>query len=324
MIEKDIFSYEENNMSLNDKKGENIQYIEVLKDNDNINQLEFFSNNNSQLITSDYTFHDNLEINRMNYFRNEQSLASMGSIGIINEKINWTHSPKLDFSKVMENLNIFNTPNITEKTKIKTNDFLGKKRKFNSFSNEFMIFNKGGKDIRTRQIIEEVRNSSKSKGKIKTRKDNERKKIKRSFMKSLIDNANKHLRRGGSKKLFNYLPYKFTSSVTKNCNREIMDLTFKELLSKNFYNEDDENSNNSNLKKYKENLSVLDYLEKSDEICQNSNYYKFKNMKLYQILDEYLRSNEFEQKIANLIKKEDSIYMYTYIHIAYNLIDYYY
>ena len=118
-------------------------------------------------------------------------------------------------------------------------------------------------------------------------------KIKRSFIKALKGTVNEKLRMGGSQKFFTYLPYKFTSSLNKKINREALDLTFKEVFSKNFSNEDDENSKDANFTKYNENLSVINYLEKRDTICKKSNYQSFKNMKLYQIFNEYLKSEEF-------------------------------
>ena len=90
----------------------------------------------------------------------------------------------------------------------------------------------------------------------------------------------------GSKKIFNYLPQEFISNITKEINRGVLDLTFKELYSKNFCK--DKINDNSSLQNYKDNQSVLKYLEKEKEISKKSKYdisymkrfYLIKNLKL--------------------------------------------
>ena len=232
--------------------------------------------------------------------------------------------------------------------KDKTNKYLCKKRILFKIEklNDFKIFNAGGNGNFSNKIIKETIqnfnnkiscNSNAESEKIKknalkiqnvqTRKensDNIRKKIKSRFIKYLRTNVNERLTMAGSTKLFKLLPQIFVSNISKEKNKAYLNLTFKELFSKNFYEEEKLNKNEINLGNYNHNLSVLDYLEKNDIISENSNYKYFKNMKLYEIFNEYLKSKEFENEIASLkMKKETDKYIKDYIIKASNLIDFF-
>ena len=102
----------------------------------------------------------------------------------------------------------------------------------------------------------------------------------------------------------------------------MLDLTFKELYSKDFCK--GKIYSNSSLQKYNDNLSVLQYLEKEKEISKKSKYDIFKDMKYYQIFDEYLRSKEFESDISKLKKQYSYKYIKNYIRLAFNLNDFLY
>ena len=65
---------------------------------------------------------------------------------------------------------------------------------------------------------------------------------------------------------------------------------------------------------------MLDYLKDNQIISEKSNFNNFKDMKYYEIYDEYLRSNEFEKEISRIKKKENSEYTKLYIQLASNLI----
>ena len=80
------------------------------------------------------------------------------------------------------------------------------------------------------------------------------------------------------------------------------------------------------MKKYYDNLSVLKYLERKTEICEKSNYNIFKDMKYYEIFEEYLNSKEFEIEIGNLRKEklnDNDKYIQKYIKLAYGLNDFF-
>ena len=237
-----------------------------------------------------------------------------------------------------------------EDTKIKNESFLGKKRHLFKidYPKDFAIFSCGDFNKYSRQIIDEVMEEfeekySKETGDEKTCKagnkkrsckkiqnvqkrkensDNIRKKIKSRFLKVLKNTVNERLKAAGSQKLFKFLPQKFVCNVSKEKNKAVLNLSFKELFSKNFC--EDENGNESETANYYHNLSVLDYLEKNVEISENSNFNDFKNMKYYKIYNEYLKSKEFEMEIASLKKeKECDKYIKNYIIKASDLIDFF-
>lgn len=169
----------------------------------------------------------------------------------------------------------------------------------------FFLFNKG--DQQKREYIEEIKNTNIAQTNIKKRKysvDNIKKKIKLRFFKELKNKVNQNLKIAGSAKYLCHFPCSFIFSLNKN---ESLDLTLKEVMSKCSWN-----------------LSVLDYLEKNETICQKSNFHIFANMKLYQIFNEYLMSKEFEKEILYLKKKKEiDSYIKQYIILAFKLVDYF-
>ena len=243
-------------------------------------------------------------------------------------------------SKNKENVIILiNQNEIDKKDNI---SFLNKKR--NISKKDFSIFNYGKYDNYSRNIISEtlteiekekknlfVTNfiySKQYKKRLKTihkRKegsDNIRKKIKRRFHKILKDIINSKLEKAGSNKYFDFLPQLFVSDISKKYNKKILNLTLEEILSSNFCISN--NENNSITKKYYHNLSVLEYLEKNKEISVKSNFNNIKNMKYYEIFEEYLNSKEFEMEISELKKeKENDKYIKKYITKAISLIQYF-
>ena len=229
--------------------------------------------------------------------------------------------------------------------------FLGKKRNLFKIicSKDFAIFNLVNHCQYSREIIDDVYNNfyedeinknkknevndneinnGKKRRKIRKKKnaqkrkdnsDNIRKKIKARFLKVLKNSINEKLKVAGSRKFFNFLPQAFICNVSKDKNKDILDLTFKEVFSKKFCEEDNE----SDLKKYYHNLSVLEYLENNKEISEKSNFNVIKNMKYSQIFDEYLKSYEFEMEIASLkSQKENDKYIRNYIIKARSFIDF--
>ena len=129
----------------------------------------------------------------------------------------------------------------------------------------------------------------------------------------------------GSQKFFKLLPQVFISNISKEKNKAYLNLSFKEIFSSKFCEEEKINESELfNLDNYNHNLSVLDYLEKNDIISEQSNYKNFKNMKFYEIFNEYLKSNEFENEIAGLkMQNESDKYIQDYIIKASNLIEFF-
>ena len=237
-----------------------------------------------------------------------------------------------------------------DETEAKGEIFLGKKRHLFKidYPKNFGIFSCGDFNKYSRQIIDEVmeefeQNNSNESGdeplpklgskkksckkiqnvqKRKENADNIRKKVKSRFLKVLKNTVNERLKAAGSQKLFKFLPQRFICNVSKEKNKAVLNLSFKELFSKNFCEE--EKGNEADLANYYHNLSVLDYLEKNKEISENSNFNVFKNMKYYKIYNEYLKSKEFEMEIAGLKKeKENDKYIKNYIIKASDLIEFF-
>lgn len=165
--------------------------------------------------------------------------------------------------------------------------------------------------------------------------DNIRIKIITFFFKILKINLNKKLKSAGSKRLFKIFPRKFSSKyITKILNAENKkeaDLTFLDIFSKNFCEEEsDFNSNDiisedisekkekrKNLyklyrKNYKENLEVLNYLEGEKEICQKIKFDQIKKLNFSQMFKEFLKSPELYIKL-NHLKNEDKKYYERFI-----------
>ena len=157
----------------------------------------------------------------------------------------------------------------------------------------------------------------------KENSDNIRKKIKTRFFKSFKNTINERLKSVGSKYFFSFLPHIFISNITKSENKEIVNLNLKELFSKNFYI--DKEMRKSDLKKYHQNLSTIEYLEKNKDISLKSNFDIFKNMKFYQIFNEYIYSKEFEMDIYFLKekRKENEKYIIKYITKATELMEFF-
>ena len=262
-----------------------------------------------------------------------------------------------NINNLINNKNENNKINISEKKenseeKIYSSDFLSKKRKIfgiyksikHNYSSKFKIFIRSDESEFTRKIINQImqdqeknlkekKTSSKSKKQRKKRikiimqrkdnSDNIRKKIKARFLKALKIRVNEKLKFVGSKNYFKYLPQKFVCDISKAKNILYLDLTFKDIFSKNFF--EGRRMSDSDLMNYKNNISTIEYLEQNNDISEKSNYNNFKNMKLKDIYNEYLESTHFENDINNLKDdNENDKYISDYVIKAKNLIDFFY
>ena len=124
----------------------------------------------------------------------------------------------------------------------------------------------------------------------------------------------------GSNFYFDYLPQNFITDVNKDRNKQILNMTFKQLFSKDFFSELEA--------KYSEKCQInnlaIEHIEKNKKVREKSNYNYYNEMKYYEIYEEYLRSKEFEEDIIKLVeKKENEEYIKQYINLALHLIDYF-
>ena len=214
------------------------------------------------------------------------------------------------------------------------------------------------------KTIKKKDSSSQKKTTRKKKSDDIRKKIKSRFLKSLKNSINEKLTNDNSPKLFDFLPQCFICDVAKkNNDKTIMNMTFKELMSTDFYGkynerdkialkkkrawEEHNNNNNNNkkkknkkknkkkakelvfpdIKKYMKNKEVIKYLEENKKIFKTINIETIFKMTFKDLFNEYLKSREFEIDIYNLKNEEkddyDQDYINQYIIIAYEFVNYY-
>jgi hypothetical protein len=197
--------------------------------------------------------------------------------------------------------------------------------------NSFKIFHPGYivqypreliNSISDKKICVNIYQRSKQKKDRKYYADDMRKKIKARFLKDLKNAVNEKLKYAKAKVLFSYLPQNFVKNPNKNINKEVLDMTFKEVFTNNFDNIK-ENKTKSYLRYSQYNTSVINYLEENEVVGEKSNYNSYKNMKYKEIYDEYLNSREFEENINKIINDESEEYAKKYIELALHLNDFF-
>ena len=258
--------------------------------------------------------------------------------------------------------------NIHKEKKIESNNIEneGKKKIFRTYnSQDYILFHPGGTVEYFKYLKDEIRkesfNQKKRKGKlsqnnlkfniyknnkkqkqrrlkeIKNRKDkpdNIRKKIKSRFLKILKTRINEKLKNSKSEYIFDNLPQCFISNISKNVNKFILDMTIKELLTKNFFEDGTSKDNeekifikkkrNPNKEKHEKNQKVLEYLDKNSDIRKSSNFNVISRLTFREIFKEYLKSKEFETDILKLKNQDNSEkYIKDYINKAYDFLDYF-
>ena len=319
-------------------------------DIDSDNELDLFIKEESSLVVNDINSIENKE--KTLNISNIKPIKPKNKEDISNEVSSFFGSDKslYDFKNIsIKSVNAPIEQAEKKEDKKESTNLLGKKRNFFKidYPKDFHIFNCGQYNQYSRQKINEVMNelsinnskeeaedittNSGSKKKIKKIKnvqkrkenaDNIRKKIKSRFLKVLRNTVNERLKIAGSQKFFKFLSQKFISNISKEKNKAALDLTFKEIFSKDF--SEGETKDQAEYNNYYHNLEVLNYLEKNKEISENSNFNIFKNMKYSQIFNEYLKSKEFEIEIASLKReKENEKYIKDYIIKASDLIDFF-
>ena len=148
--------------------------------------------------------------------------------------------------------------------------------------------------------------------------DNIRKKIKRGFFNNaLINKLNDKLKNMGIIKYFAKFPHHFLNDVNKNRNKEILNMTLREIFEnkKLFVSE-----NKGDLSSFSHNLKVVE----SDEIKENKEFKVILNKSFGELYKEYINSDEFKIiEINRLKKKNDDEYIKKYIYLAKHLIEFF-
>ena len=173
----------------------------------------------------------------------------------------------------------------------------------------------------------EKRKREKMRKKRKFKSDDIRKKIKSRFHKTIKNIINENLKKEGSKELFDFLPQSFVSNISKGKNKEVMNLTYKQILETDFTKEIGNLNNHQkiiDLKKFENNLKVLNYLKNNPSISINSGFEFFSKMTYAEILREYFASKEFEESIIKLkLEEENEDYINEYILKAKTYVDFF-
>ena len=150
----------------------------------------------------------------------------------------------------------------------------------------------------------------------KYKPDDIRKKIKARFHKTLRKLLNEQLKNAQSALLFDFLPQCFLCNISKEKNKNVMQMRFIDLLSKDFIKEEGENYKKKKIDycKYTNNLEVLDYLKKNPEISKNSGFDELSKKTYAEILNDYFNSKDFDESIQQLKNEnEDEDYIREYI-----------
>ena len=162
-------------------------------------------------------------------------------------------------------------------------------------------------------LVSKKRIRSKSPRKRLDYDDDTRKKIKRIFFnKALLDALNKKLK---NKQYFVKFPQNFVGNVTKEINKEIVNLSIREIFeNKEFYK-------GQKYDNYHHNLKVLESIKKE----KNWEMDIILNMKFRDLFEEYINSDEFKINEINRLKKKNksNVFIERYIYLSKHLIEFF-
>ncbi len=150
-------------------------------------------------------------------------------------------------------------------------------------------------------------------------RDNIRKKIKRGFFNNaLINKLNDKLKSIGSTKYFMKFPQNFVSDISQKRNKEIVNMTLKEIFEKK---ELYKHENEIGFDNYLHNLKVI----QSEIIKENSEFKKILNKTFRELYEEYINSDEFKIGEIGRLKehKMEDDYIKKYIYLSRELIDFF-
>ena len=141
--------------------------------------------------------------------------------------------------------------------------------------------------------------------------------IKRTFMNTYLDRAlNKKLEEAGFNTFFEKFPQSIASNVAKDFNKDLMNMSLKDIFKK------EELYNANNRTNFDCNLKVVDKIEKEGNPELNA----ILNRKLSCLFEEYLNSEEFGIDEINRLKhskvKKDEYFIEKYIFLAQHFIEF--
>ena len=253
-------------------------------------------------------------------FYSKPDLNNADPIKNQNQISNKLIEPKFHNDFVSDEKNMSTSQNEFDKKNIRIKLKQSAKFKDRNLFNKFKVFH-----IKQKNLKEKLSNKHKNKRKYKP--DDIRKKIKARFHKSIKNIINENLKQAGSKMFFSFLPQIFISSIARDKNHQVLNLTYREIIQKDFITGVDEKkykNKSVDLAKYKNNLKVLEYLDKNMDICEKSGFDIISNMKYSDLLNEYFTSNEFQHAIKKLQEEnEEEDYIKEYIKKAKNYVKFF-
>ena len=253
-------------------------------------------------------------------FYSKPDLNNADPIKNQNQISNKLIEPKFHNDFVSDERNMSTSQNEFDKKNIRIKLKQSAKFKDRNLFNKFKVFH-----IKQKNLKEKLSNKHKNKRKYKP--DDIRKKIKARFHKSIKNIINENLKQAGSKMFFSFLPQIFISSIARDKNHQVLNLTYREIIQKDFITGVDEKkykNKSVDLAKYKNNLKVLEYLDKNMDICEKSGFDIISNMKYSDLLDEYFTSKEFQHAIKKLHEEnEEEDYIKEYIKKAKNYVKFF-
>ena len=256
-------------------------------------------------------FYSKSDLNYLNPIKNQNQ---------INNNNNKLIEPKFHNDFIKDESNMCISKNDFDKKNVRVKFRQSAKFKDRNLFNKFKVFH-----IKQKNLKEKLSNKHRNKRKYKP--DDIRKKIKARFHKSIKNIINENLKQAGSKMFFSFLPQIFISSIARDKNHQVLDLTYREIIEKDFITDVDEKkykNKNVDLAKYKNNLKVLEYLDKNMDICEKSGFDIISNMKYSDLLNEYFTSNEFQHAIKKLQEEnEEEDYIKEYIKKAKNYVKFF-
>ena len=142
------------------------------------------------------------------------------------------------------------------------------------------------------------------------------------------------MEKAGAKYFFESFPQIFITDITIRTNFEVMELTYEQLFAFTYNQEinDDKSDKRKDyinkrkataIKKYRRNVEVLEYLGSNEKISKESGWEVIKNMKYKDLFQAYINSQEFQESVEELSKKETINYISSYNYFASNYISFF-
>lgn len=247
---------------------------------------------------------------------------------------------KFNYEMLQENKNNNNNNNLNNISSFTSSDNFDKSKDEGENSNLNLNLNEKNlencvndiylmKFVTKKFFISESGRKKTVKNKRKYKGDIIRKKIKSRFHKSIKNIINENLKKAGSEYFFDFLPQCFIGNTSKKLNKTCLEMTYKELLTTDFYSDLCKtmlNYKNEQIdkNKFNKNKCTLEYLQNNPEISKKSGFDYIKDMKYKTLLNNYFISKEFEESL-HLVKEENEApeYIQFYIYRAKNYVNFY-